>query len=481
MLEGFGLLEVQHVKAGSGLSGGELRRLAVAAGLAKRPSLLFLDEPTTGLDSAAAAGVMGVISKLATMANTAVLCVIHQPSEAIFSKFDKVLLLSCGRTAYNGPADGIQAYFKSIGKPFPDGMSASEAALNITNRDFAADPTDVDKVLDAWKAKESLPDVSNDPIPTPPRMASAMEQLSTLTRRGIVNFTRDKTNWLGRVVCHIIVQLLIAAFIPGSDYSQSQVQMKNGGMIVMLMIFSILPAINIPFYDSEMSLLAREVREGKVNPFVYILVSGGVHLPVIAVTSLMSMLVYYGLQESAAWSTYGTSVGLLAVFILMYESLAQAFSSLGVATGMIAYMFLVDQGNTFNGIFTPIEKTEYPFKLLSFIAPSRQMLASFTYTQYSVTRDYEGTLECGPLDTDPYCLAGMTYYCTAGSPCFGRTGKEILATLEYQGYDKSENQVGWRVLVLLYYILLFKLIAVMRLYKKAVVTLPKPVALSQRL
>ena len=95
----------------------------------------------------------------------------------------------------------------------------------------------------------------------------------------------------------------------------------------------------------------------------------------------MAVLVYYGLQGGAAWSTYGTSVGLLAVFILMYESLAQAFSSLGVATGMIAYMFLVDQGNTFNGIFTPIEKTEYPFKLLSFIAPSRQMLASFTYTQ----------------------------------------------------------------------------------------------------
>ena len=37
-----------------------------------------------------------------------------------------------------------------------------------------------------------------------------------------------------------------------------------------------------------MSLLASEVREGKVNPFVYILVSAVVHLPIICVTSVTS-------------------------------------------------------------------------------------------------------------------------------------------------------------------------------------------------
>jgi hypothetical protein len=92
--------------------------------------------------------------------------------------------------------------------------------------------------------------------------------------------------------------------------------------------------------------------------------------------------------------------------------------------------------------------------------------------RYSESRDYDGTLECSPLDTDKYCLAGSTFYCVDGAPCFGRTGKEILTSLEYQGFDKSESQVAWRAGVLLFYVLIWKLFAIMRLYKSAVVTSP---------
>jgi hypothetical protein len=184
--------------------------------------------------------------------------------------------------------DGIKLHFKLIGKPFPDGMSVSEAALNLTNRDFAADPTEVDKVLDAWAAEEQLPLIAVNTMSTPPRMANSLEQLVTLTKRGVVNSSRDKTNWLGPVLTHIFMQLMIAAFIPGGDFSQATIQMKNGGVIVLLMIFSMLPAINMPFYEGEMRLLGLEMREGKVNPFVYILVSSVVQLPIICITSILS-------------------------------------------------------------------------------------------------------------------------------------------------------------------------------------------------
>jgi ABC-2 type transport system ATP-binding protein len=49
LLERFGLTEVAHRQAG-GLSGGQRRRLAVALAFVGRPSTMFLDEPSAGLD-----------------------------------------------------------------------------------------------------------------------------------------------------------------------------------------------------------------------------------------------------------------------------------------------------------------------------------------------------------------------------------------------------------------------------------------------
>ena len=73
-----------------GLSGGERKRLSIAAGILAAPSVVFLDEPTTGLDSFAALTVMGYMKRMARDSGHAVIASIHQPRSAIWSMFDTV-------------------------------------------------------------------------------------------------------------------------------------------------------------------------------------------------------------------------------------------------------------------------------------------------------------------------------------------------------------------------------------------------------
>jgi len=56
--------------------------------LAADPQLLFLDEPTTALDSGGAKKVITYVRDIATNSNKSVICTIHQPSPIIFQMFD---------------------------------------------------------------------------------------------------------------------------------------------------------------------------------------------------------------------------------------------------------------------------------------------------------------------------------------------------------------------------------------------------------
>lgn len=73
----------------TGLSAEQRKRLTIAVELVASPSIIFMDEPTTGLDARAAAIVMRTVRKTVDTGRT-VVCTIHQPSIEIFESFDEV-------------------------------------------------------------------------------------------------------------------------------------------------------------------------------------------------------------------------------------------------------------------------------------------------------------------------------------------------------------------------------------------------------
>ena len=105
------------------LSGGQQRRLSIGVALLKRPTLLFLDEPTSSLDSASAAAIMQEIVRVAKDERLIIMCSIHQPSSKVYQGFDQLMILSRGREAYSGDLIDAPPYFESIGAPVPAQMN----------------------------------------------------------------------------------------------------------------------------------------------------------------------------------------------------------------------------------------------------------------------------------------------------------------------------------------------------------------------
>lgn len=104
-----------------GVSGGERKRTSIGVELITDPSLIFLDEPTTGLDSFTATNVMEILGDLARKDGRTVISTIHQPNSDIFEMFDRLMLLARGKIIYFNEARLAVNYFATqCGEVCPD-------------------------------------------------------------------------------------------------------------------------------------------------------------------------------------------------------------------------------------------------------------------------------------------------------------------------------------------------------------------------
>ncbi|CAG5124963.1 unnamed protein product, partial [Candidula unifasciata] len=97
-----------------GVSGGERKRCSIGMELIISPPVLFLDEPTTGLDADTAYTVLRFLKRLSTRGRTIIFS-IHQPRYSIFCLFDHLLLLCGGSVLFNGPSYEALDFFSSQG------------------------------------------------------------------------------------------------------------------------------------------------------------------------------------------------------------------------------------------------------------------------------------------------------------------------------------------------------------------------------
>ncbi|XP_022926052.1 putative white-brown complex homolog protein 30 [Cucurbita moschata] len=135
VIESLGLQAVRDSLVGTvekrGISGGQRKRVNVGLEMVMEPSLLILDEPTTGLDSASSQLLLRSLRREA-LEGVNICMVLHQPSYSLFKMFDDLVLLAKGGlTAYHGPVKKVEEYFAGIGITVPERVNPPDHFIDI--------------------------------------------------------------------------------------------------------------------------------------------------------------------------------------------------------------------------------------------------------------------------------------------------------------------------------------------------------------
>ncbi|WP_210636404.1 ATP-binding cassette domain-containing protein [Streptomyces sp. GESEQ-13] len=138
LLDRFGLTEAAGRPA-STWSGGMRRRLDLAVSLVRRPEVLFLDEPTTGLDPAGRGLVREVVRELTGEGTTVLLTT--QYLEEADQLADDIALVDRGRVAHTGSPAELKALVGTHAEVVVADGATLEAAAAVLDRLTGSHPT----------------------------------------------------------------------------------------------------------------------------------------------------------------------------------------------------------------------------------------------------------------------------------------------------------------------------------------------------
>jgi len=171
LIDAFGLSDRKNAMADQ-LSGGQARRLLIARALVHKPDVLFLDEPTAGLDPQTRVNLWDILSVLHQQGQT-ILLTTHYMEEAE-ALCDRIAVVDHGRVLAEGTLDQLMEDSRAVTvvtvrfeEPVPEGLAERAGLLARSGvskvetdgdqlRVFSSDPDELLGDLIAIGAKEGL-------------------------------------------------------------------------------------------------------------------------------------------------------------------------------------------------------------------------------------------------------------------------------------------------------------------------------------
>ncbi|KAN0070025.1 P-loop containing nucleoside triphosphate hydrolase protein [Elaphomyces granulatus] len=288
-----GLKECAETRIGNsanrGCSGGEKRRTSIGVQMLANPSVLFCDEPTTGLDATSAFQIMRTLKRLAEDGRTVIVS-IHAPRSEIWSLFDNVILLSRGSVLYSGPVNSSLAYFEERGYTIPPFVNPAEFLVDLAAIDNRAEELEraslarVNALKDSWKSrtKEAAPNEEKSDMSATGEQASKSnrihqkvsfrQQFRVLTARTFKTTTRDPMGMAGSLLEAIGMAVINGWIFLRLDESLAGIRSREGSLYTASSLNGYLVLIYETFrLTIDIQLFDRERDEGVVGVPAFLL------------------------------------------------------------------------------------------------------------------------------------------------------------------------------------------------------------------
>ncbi|XP_047133027.1 protein white isoform X1 [Hydra vulgaris] len=420
-----------------GISGGENKRLSFASEIITDPQLLFVDEPTSGLDSFMAESVITCLQKIASEGTT-IIATIHQPSSEVFQLFDRLLLLSEGRTAFLGKTIDAITFFNRVNFPCPLNYNPADHYVHT----LAIIPGKEDEckarcnaICDAFEYENKTAPIDSQPI-------VINEDADTGSKYKVGFFTQLRTTlwraWISNLrepyITKIrLMQNIVIAIIAGLVYlrvgdlkdNNDKVSNINGAIFFTVTTMSFGSITGSLFvFPAEIPVFLKEHKLGMYRTDVYFLSKVIAEFPSYLIGPILYSVIYYfmvGFRTTA--SAFFASLGILEILVqcaLSFGYLVSAMSpSVQVATGVgppLIMPFML-----FGGFFLKDKSIPIYFIWLKWLSWFKYSAECLQIIQW---HDYDGLTVC---ETN------------RNVTCFYPNGNAALASFGYSPNNMGRN------------------------------------------
>ncbi|KIV99856.1 uncharacterized protein PV09_08524 [Verruconis gallopava] len=271
-----------------GCSGGEKRRTSIGVQLLANPSVLFLDEPTTGLDATTAFQLVKTLKSLTKKGRT-VITTVHQPRSEMWGYFDNLIILSKGGTLiYSGPSDLCIPWFESLGHPLPSYVNPFDFLADLVAIDDRSPDLQrismrrVEGLRKSWKEYETRHCLTKElaekfPVQPDAKIKSRKEsrwllQTRVLTARTLLTTYRDPMGMASSIIEAVVMGITCGLIFFRVPRTLSGIKSRQGAMYsvgglqgYLFLIFETYRlTVDMPGFD-------RENKEGCIDVIPFLL------------------------------------------------------------------------------------------------------------------------------------------------------------------------------------------------------------------